>query len=223
MTAPRVSVLTAVRNGEAWLGEAIESVLVQDLPFEHIVVDDGSSDGTADVAARYAGRIRFLRQPATGAAAALNLALAHATAPHQVILDADDLMTPGRLARQCAVLDANPGIEITFGAFREFASGEAAAQATWSVREEVQTGYITGAAMMRRAAVERIGGLNEALVLGWFIDLVMRLRDAGAQEMSTDDLVLLRRIHGANTTIVDRSRRHDYLAVARAAIARRRA
>lgn len=222
MTGPQVSVLTAVRNGEDWLAEAIESVLGQDVAYEHIVVDDGSSDGTADVAARYPG-IHFLRQPPTGAAAALNLALAHATAPLLVILDADDLMTPGRLARQCAVLDANPGIEITFGAFREFASGEAAAQATWSVREEIQTGYITGAAMIRRAAVERIGGLNETLVLGWFIDLVMRLRDAGAQEMSTEDLVLLRRIHGANTTIVDRSRQNDYLAVARAAIARRRA
>jgi glycosyltransferase involved in cell wall biosynthesis len=218
---PDVSVLTAVRNGEPYLAEAIDSVIAQNVTLEHIVVDDGSIDNTAGVVERYGDRIRYHRQPPLGAAAALNAALSRATAPYVAFLDADDIMTSGRLTRQSAVLNSNPDCAMTFGAFREFLSG-VALQGRWSVRAEAQTGYITGAAMMRREVLQKIAGFNEALTLGWFVDLVMRAREAGAQEIITQDLVLLRRVHGANTTITQNDRRGDYFAVARAALARRR-
>ncbi|ABQ69725.1 glycosyl transferase, family 2 [Rhizorhabdus wittichii RW1] len=222
MTAPRVSVLTAVRNGADWLGETIRSVAGQSIAHEHVVVDDGSTDATPDVAAAHAGTIRYVRRDPAGAPAALGHALSLATAPYVTILDADDLMADDeRLARQAAVLDAHPAIDLALGQYREFASGAALEQGRWQVRTEPQAGFLTGAVMFRRDLALRIG-FDEKLVLGWFVDFVVRAREAGAREMVTDDLVFLRRVHGANTTIVESNRQSDYLAVARAAIARRR-
>src|SRR5262245_20604446 len=94
---PLVSVIIPCYNHAHYLGEAIESVLAQTVQdFEIIVVDDGSTDSTADVAARYP-RVRYVRQNNQGLSAARNTGIKHGLGRFLVFLDADDLLLPGAL------------------------------------------------------------------------------------------------------------------------------
>lgn len=116
---PRVSVLMPVRNGERFLAEAIDSVLAQTLTdLELIVVDDGSSDRSAEIAAEAVARdprVQLYSQEPLGLCAALNKAADVALAPLLARLDADDVALPERLERQVAFLDRNPAVAVVGG------------------------------------------------------------------------------------------------------------
>src|SRR5574340_935439 len=110
---PTVSVMMAAYNAQAFLAEAIESVLDQTLrDFELLVVDDASTDATSAITGRYARldrRIRTLRLARNGGTGwARNAGLAHARAPFVAICDDDDRQMPGRLAAQVAYLESHP-------------------------------------------------------------------------------------------------------------------
>src|SRR4051812_5349711 len=101
---PLVSVIIPAYNRKAMLCESIDSVLAQNCrDFELIVVDDGSTDGTADeLAARYGTRIRVLKQANRGVAAARNLGVSRSCGEYIAFLDSDDLWKPGKLTAQIA-------------------------------------------------------------------------------------------------------------------------
>jgi glycosyltransferase involved in cell wall biosynthesis len=101
-------------NSERWIGAAIDSVLAQTFDdFELLIVDDGSTDGTPAIVAQYEERdrrIRVLRPGRVGAIAARNLAIHEARGEYIANMDSDDLSMPERLAKEVAVLDANPDV-----------------------------------------------------------------------------------------------------------------
>ncbi len=102
-----MSVVIPARDAESFIAETVESVLAQTRPpVEVIVVDDGSTDGTADVLRRFGERIRVLTQPWHGAAAARNAGAAVASGTWLAFLDADDTWLPEKLERQLAVAAA---------------------------------------------------------------------------------------------------------------------
>lgn len=106
---PRVTVVTAAYNASPYLGETIESARAQTFPdFEHVIVDDGSTDDTASVAERYIGDVTLVRQPNAGAGAARNRGIEGTDSEFVAILDADDVWAPDKLERQVAALDRNP-------------------------------------------------------------------------------------------------------------------
>ena len=101
MTEPLVSVIIPCYNQGKYLAEAIESALNQTYPHvEVIVVNDGSTDNTAEVAARYAGRITYVEQENGGPSAARNAAIGVATGSLIAHLDSDDRWSPQKLERQ---------------------------------------------------------------------------------------------------------------------------
>ncbi len=100
---PEVSVLVAVHNGARFLAEALESARAQTLaPTEIIVVDDGSTDESAEIAAKHGATV--IRQANAGTAAAINAARAHATGELLALLDADDVWPHDKLVRQVEAL-----------------------------------------------------------------------------------------------------------------------
>lgn len=107
---PRVSVIMPVYNDERFVGRAIESILGQTLAdLELIVVNDGSTDGTAAVLERYNDpRLRKVHKANGGIARALNTAIDLAVAPYIARMDSDDIAVPRRLEEQVAYLEAHP-------------------------------------------------------------------------------------------------------------------
>jgi glycosyltransferase involved in cell wall biosynthesis len=223
MRPPRVSVITAVRNGEPYIAQAIDSVFAQGVSVQYIIVDDGSTDATPDIVGAYGNQVEYVRQDARGFSTALNRGLSRAQGELIAFIDADDVWAANKLRVQTALLDARPELDLVFGQYVEFASGRALAEpGRWAVRTAPQAGHASGGVLARTALLRRLGGFNEALKLGGFIDLIIRARHAGIRELTTKHIVFHRRVHGENTTIVHRAHMADYLAIARASLLRHR-
>jgi glycosyltransferase involved in cell wall biosynthesis len=109
MTAPLVSIMMPAYNAEAFIAQAIESVLAQTMTdWELIIVDDGSTDGTPAVTDRYQDPgIRVLRQPNGGESIARNTALQHMRGSLVAFLDADDVFLPSTAMATIATGRAN--------------------------------------------------------------------------------------------------------------------
>jgi glycosyltransferase involved in cell wall biosynthesis len=113
-----VSVVIPAFNSVATISRAIDSVLSQTRPPEQIiVVDDGSTDGTAVAVSEYGGRIDYLWQPNTGPGAARNRGIQEAKYPWIAFLDADDEWLQDRLERQTRILEAHPDLAWVTGNF----------------------------------------------------------------------------------------------------------
>jgi glycosyltransferase involved in cell wall biosynthesis len=112
---PRVSVIVPVYNGAATVGEAIESALAQTFrDFEVIAADDGSTDATPQVLARYSPWIKAIRRVNGGIAAARNSGLREASGDYVALLDCDDIWMPSMLERTVAALDAAPSCVLAY-------------------------------------------------------------------------------------------------------------
>lgn len=115
MHQPLVSVVIPTYNCGPYLAAALDSVLEQDYaPFEVIAVDDGSTDDTLDTLARYAERVRVVRQDNRGPAAARNRGVREARGDYLAFLDGDDLWLPGKLSAQMQYLITHPSIQVVY-------------------------------------------------------------------------------------------------------------
>lgn len=222
---PTISVIIPVHNGERYLAEAIRSVLDQTLPpDELIVVDDGSTDASAQVARSFGPPVRVLAQANLGPAAARNLGAQQASGDLLAFLDADDLWTPEKLARQSAVLAADPVCDAVLGRVENFVSPELdESQAAKLARTAAQSGeFHIGALLIRRDAFRRVGWFDAGLRHGEFIDWWARATQLHLAYTVLPDLVLRRRLHADNLTRREPGGRRDYLALLRQHLARQR-
>lgn len=227
--SPLVSVIIPVYNGERYLAAAITSVLAQThQPLEVIVIDDGSVDGSAAVARSFGEAVRYAAQthaPHGGAASARNLGVTLAHGDLLAFLDADDLWTPEKLARQVALLTREPEIDSVFGAVQQFISPELPEEvrATIDCPPGAAPGYTHAAMLIRREAFARIAPFDTGWRVGEFIDWRIRAGDAGVTSAMLPEVVLLRRLHTTNQGVLKRDARLDYVRIVKAALDRRRA
>jgi glycosyltransferase involved in cell wall biosynthesis len=184
----KVTVLIAVRDGLPWLTDAIESVLAQTYSdFELLLVDDASSDGTAEAAEAYGDRrIRVLRNERNlGQVPSLNRGLREAQGEYVARLDADDVCLPERLERQVAVLDADPALALV-GTWLDVVDerGRLWGRLRGHVRDFPEFVFAILAdrypwghpsVMFRRDLVLRLGGYDETLAPAEDKDLYRRL------------------------------------------------
>ena len=224
---PLISVMIGAYNAESYLGEAIDSVLAQTYrPLELIVVNDGSNDGTEDVARGYGDAVVYGHQPNAGNGAARNHAVRLASGELFAFLDADDRFTPDKLRLQQEVLEARPDVDIVFGHVREFVSPELSAEEQALVRPPTP-GEVPWTApnlmLVRRESFERVGPFSEELRVGVTVDWYARARDMGLQSHMLPTLVLERRLHLTNNGLRERTSRNQYLEVLKASLDRRRA
>jgi glycosyltransferase involved in cell wall biosynthesis len=119
---PRVSVIVPAFNAERFIRETLDSVLAQNYPsLEIIVVDDGSTDETAHQVLSYGPAVKYLRERNSGGAARpRNVGLQVATGELIAFLDADDVMKPGRIAREVDFLCSRPDVGLVFSNYRDF-------------------------------------------------------------------------------------------------------
>jgi glycosyltransferase involved in cell wall biosynthesis len=223
MTAPRVSpdevsVVIAVRDGERYLAEALDSVLGQDVPpGEVVVVDDGSTDGTAGILARYGQAVRVLQQPPRGQFAATNRGVEMSRGVVLGFLDADDLWMPGALAARLDRLAGDDQPEAVFGRTVQFVSPELGAGSTsrFRFRPVAERARLFQTMLIRRSAFQRVGPLATAYRNGANIDWISRAQAGGLRIAYIDDVVAMRRLHGANMSATS-STQSDLLDVVRA-------
>jgi len=186
----RASLIISTFNHGRFVGAAIDSALAQTLgAVDVIVVDDGSTDDTLAILERYAGRVRILRQPNRGLAAARNTGLAAARGTFVSFLDADDVMAPTKLATQLAVLERSPAIGWTYcDVLMEMMATGATTRASerfgyaaraldgWLFPELIRGNFIPAIApLVRRTALEAAGGFDEGLTALEDWDMWLRL------------------------------------------------
>jgi glycosyltransferase involved in cell wall biosynthesis len=221
---PLVSVIIPVYNGERYLVEAIESVLSQDYrPLELIVVDDGSTDKTAEIARSY-GSVKFIQQGNLGAAAARNTGLKAASGAFIAFLDADDLWAANKLCRQMNHLLQNPQIDYTIVNVEHFVEpGMEAPQ--WMTEELLygkHSGYLLGALVARKSVFDRIGGFDTTLITSDDADWWFRAEDANIPMALIPETLLYRRVHKTNLSYDTGTTQAELLKVIRSSISRKR-
>jgi len=216
---PEVSVIIPTYNRRAMLLEAIDSVLAQSLTaFELIVIDDGSTDGTAEYLAQHAKTIRFERIDHRGPAAARNCGAALARAPLIAFLDSDDLWAPAKLERQLAFMRDNPDCAISQTNEIWIRNGR---RVNPGMRHRKRGGNIfidslrtclisMSATIMRTDLFRSLGGFDEAMMAAEDYDLWLRILIDREAALLDEPLVTRRGGHpdqtSATTPALDRFR-----------------
>jgi glycosyltransferase involved in cell wall biosynthesis len=203
--SPTVSVVMAVFNGEKYLREAVESILNQTFrDFEFIAIDDGSTDGSKmilDELARRDPRLRVVSRPNKGLTPTLNEGLSLARGRYVARMDADDVAMPTRFEKQVAFLDANPDVVLLGGAYELIdEEGRLLTVQRPAVDDAtLQSHCLAGRtpichplAMMRREALQQVGGYDESYSVAQDLDLWLRLGEVGRLACVTDVLLKYR-------------------------------
>jgi glycosyltransferase involved in cell wall biosynthesis len=189
-----------------------------------IVVDDGSTDGSASVALAFGDAVRYRYQPSTGVGAARNRGTAEARGRFLAFLDADDLWIECKLEIQLAAFEADPALEVVFGHVQQGFSPELdpSQEPARRFAPEVVPGHLPGTMLARRDAFFRVGPFSTALTLGDGVDWYLRAVDLGLRMLMLHNVLLWRRVHDTNMGIRQRDARQDYVHVVKAALDRRR-
>jgi glycosyltransferase involved in cell wall biosynthesis len=206
--APLVSVVIPAYNAEAYIGAAVDSVLVQSFrDFELIVVDDGSSDSTASRLGGYGDSLRWIRQPNGGVSRARNRGVESSRGRLVAFLDADDVWLPEKLGRQASLLGSRSECRACYtaathtdGALRPIAV-ERCTEGTITTLNLLLRGNMVPAGgssvLCERELLMEAGGFDPGLSLcaDWdmWLRLAARTRFAGID----DPLVYYRRTPGS--------------------------
>ena len=168
----KVSVIIPAYNAQRWLPETLESVAGQDFPeMEVIIVDDGSTDDTAALVTQNWPQHTLIRTENWGVSHARNTGTAAATGEYIQYLDADDLLMPGKISRQVAMLLAHPEADVVYSNWQyleqtatgEFKLGDTVARAIEDVSPDSQIAFFTGmwcptgAYLYRRPFLHKVG------------------------------------------------------------------
>lgn len=199
-----VSVIIPVFNGADFLLPTVNHVLAQDYqPLEIIVVDDGSTDNTKEVAARLGERIRYFYQPNSGPAAARNLGIQQAQGNIIAFLDVDDLWSYDKLQLQLAYLSDRPEVDIVQGRIiKQIVAADAANPQNLQVVETSGSyQYINlGSAIYRRTVFDRVGLFDATMRYAEDVDWFLRAWEQRVNKKVIDEVTLYYRLHAENMT-----------------------
>lgn len=187
----KVSVVMSVYNGERFLRQAIDSILNQTFPdFEFIIVDDGSTDGTAEILSSYAKaapRLRVVTQQNRGLIKSLNRAIGMARGEYIARMDADDVSMPERLVVQVRWLDMHPQIAVLGTRYDEIDENSRVVRrgnryiGSATVERALLQGnssvFCHGSVMFRRMCFEHVGGYREQFRHTEDYDLWLRMAE----------------------------------------------
>jgi len=222
-----VSVIIPVYNYDRYLGEAIESVLNQTHQhLEVIVVDDGSTDRSAEVAKSFADRgVRYCYQANAGIGPARNKGVQSAEGEFIAFLDADDRWPLDKVERQLEAFESDETLEMVFGQALQLQNGlewEAAVKEYKPSVAGMVPGMVPGTMLIKRDAFFRVGLFKGDLKVGEFIDWYARAVELKVRSLVLPELFLWRRIHDSNQGVRERQSVSDYARVLKAKLDRKR-
>jgi len=230
---PTVSVVMSVFNGQAFLSEAIESILGQTFgEFEFVVIDDGSTDKTAEILAQYAARdarIRVLRHDNKGRAASLNIGIGQAAGKYIARMDADDVAMPHRLAEQIEFMEEHPDVGLLGGAIELIST---AGHVIKTVRPPLEDSEIRSTLLrynpifhptvvMRKEVALAAGGYRKALLDADDYDLWLRIGER-SRLANLGKTIVQYRIHSDQVSIRNLEHQTQCVLAARAAASLRK-
>jgi glycosyltransferase involved in cell wall biosynthesis len=201
---PTVSAFVAVRDAGKYLRESIDSILGQTRPpDEVVVVNDGSTDDSADILASYGDALRVFHQEASGYPVTFNRGLARTVGEVIACLDADDYWELDAIERRLDRLTQPDAPDAVAGMMVQFLSPELDGSDGRRFRFDAAPVPTTlfQTTIIRRAVFDRVGMLDETLTTSANIDWLSRARAAGMTVARVDALVLHRRIHRTNMGI----------------------
>lgn len=205
-TQPLISIVVPVYNGARFLAECLDSLAAQDHPaIEIVVVDDGSTDGSAAVAERFgAGRaptVRVLRHPHRGLGTTRNAGVDAASGDFVAFCDADDTWKPHKATVQVRHLAAHPEIDIAL-CRQDTVVEPGTEQPAWLIPDQ-RYGDLDGisptSGLCRRSVFEHVR-FAEDMGVGTDLDFLVRARAAGFTIDVIDESLRVRRIHDDNMT-----------------------
>ena len=211
-----VSVIIPAHQAEKYIAQAVDSVRRQAWigETEIIVIDDGSTDGTA--AAAQALGVQVLQKSQGGAASARNMGLRTATGQLILLLDADDVLTDGALHAMYAALAG--GADAAFALAEDFISPELteSQKAELRPRPAPYSGVMPGCSLIRRQVFDAVGLFDDTMKSGETVAWQLKLRDAGIRTVQVPVVTLKRRLHMTNTGRLHQKREMaDYAALLR--------
>lgn len=216
------SVVIPAHNASATIGQAVQSILDQTVrPVEIIVVDDGSTDGTAAVVAGMGREITVISQDNRGPGAATTAGFRRVATSFVATLDADDLWLPNKIARQAALFHDDPGLAGVFSLARLFTDGTVPDPNGGGAIRRLWTRTTL---LFRTEAAHAVGDFIDLPgKVGEVVDWLARSRDLGQRHALVEEILALRRIRsGSLSHRLDAERSRGYLAAVRAALERKR-
>jgi len=200
MDRPLISVIVPVYNGELYLSFAIRSILGQDYdPLEVIVVDDGSTDNSSNIARSFK-EVRYVHQSNQGVAMARNIGIAAARGEFIAFLDADDLWASNKLTAQVEYLLKNPQLGYVLAKMHNFLE-PGINWPSWQgekFSEEDEYSYSVSALAARKSVFDEIGTFDPRFRIGSDTDWLIRAKEAGIRMAILPDVLVERRIHDSN-------------------------
>lgn len=224
-----ISVVIPAYNAAAYLPEAVRSVCDQTLPPRRIIiVDDGSTDATHDVAlalqcAGLGPQIEVIRQENGGPGAALNRGAALIENGLIAFQAADDIWVPEKTRWQLQALEN--GADLVFGHAQNFISPDldAAAKAALHCPPDPMPCEVVTVLLTRVETFRKVGLFDKRVRIGESLDWLSRATDLGLKSVTLPQVVAFRRLHGGNFSLSRRPDGQEYLQLLKSMLDRRRA
>ena len=170
---PKVSIILPAYNGEKFIAEAIDSVLNQTYgDFEIIVVNDGSTDRTAEILSKYGGKIRVISQANAGIAQARNVAISNSKGEYLAFLDQDDIWLEDKLEKQMEIFDKDKDVGMVYSGTFVMTAGNAELKSFdlkkpykgMVIEELLMNNFIsTSAVVTKKECFDRVGLFDNSL------------------------------------------------------------
>jgi glycosyltransferase involved in cell wall biosynthesis len=222
---PLVSAIVLAFDCERYIGEAIDSVRAQTYEnVELVLVDNGSSDGTPQVAESKGVEVSARIDPNRGICPARNVGLAVATGEFIGFLDGDDVWEPDKVERQLEILQTDPAPDFVLGQVMEFASPELPEETASAlpVDPEPRAGQLISAILAPRRTWNQVGPWTEEFRHADGLDWFLRAERAGVRGAQLDHVVMRRRIHGANHSLRNAGGRAEFARLLKSRLDERR-
>ncbi len=196
MLNKKISVIMPVKNGSNYMEQAILSIKNQNVDTEIIVIDDGSSDNTYEIA-KNLGCTVLQHEKSRGQVVAKNTGLKYATGDFIMFCDHDDILNDNAIITMLKEFEKDPNIDVVNAKIQDFISPDAKNQ-NQTIKPAPYYGCLAGSMLIKRKVFDKIGLFDESVQAGEIIALMNKFKDFNITIQKVDFVSSNRRIHDTN-------------------------